>query len=491
MNESRTEEGSASSFPAAEPDARPVILPEPRTEPSPQSDPVATRRSQEQFAEEPVTGPSTLAVAATMTTATVGGGVVAAVEAYGPTAVIVGTVVTGLTAGGAVVISKARRKRAAGRSTTGTRRVAGTGSGRASRAGVSSSSRRNGQRAAGTHKGTLRGRRGTPSLSATPKKGAGGTAGVRGSRKARSLGTLLGRHGTGTRPARRNGRSTPSNRSGNRRSTASSGPGRGRSAGKGWLNTDKGGKATKPISPTKAARAARRALKRATRQQGKNDRGARGKASWRQRAWWLIAGFARLLGHGGKRAVGRLWRLLRRSHQADFHPPIPDVEPEQTAEPERAEEPTSPETSPPNRRRPVNPDGNRRRRPVDPRTGAPKMTYFQNLREAIEQDFSVLQARLTDPEGGHWTEVRDALEELALVYQELGSAGCGLGNNIIDKGGYTGAFGELMTALGMHTSTDGERCHEALNVVRTSQGELVDYAEGNGPGVFDQRANDS
>jgi hypothetical protein len=119
------------------------------------------------------------------------------------------------------------------------------------------------------------------------------------------------------------------------------------------------------------------------------------------------------------------------------------------------------------------------------------MTHFQNLREAVEQDFSVLQAHLMDPEGGHWTEVRDALEELALVYQELGNAGRGLGNTIIDKGGYTGAFGELMTALGLHTSTDGERCHEALNVVRASQGELVDYAEGNGPGVFDQRANES
>jgi hypothetical protein len=198
-----------------------------------------------------------------------------------------------------------------------------------------------------------------------------------------------------------------------------------------------------------------------------------------------------LFGRVGKRAVGKLWCVLWRSHHPDLDPSIPDVKPEQTVEPEHAEEPASPETPPPNRRRPVNPDGDRRPRPVDPSTGAPKMTYFQNLREAIEQDFSVLQARLTDPEGGHWTEVRDALEELALIYQELGSAGSGLGNSIIDKGGYTGAFGELLIEFGTHTSSDGERCHEALAVVRTSQGELVDYAEGDGPGVFDQRANES
>jgi hypothetical protein len=118
------------------------------------------------------------------------------------------------------------------------------------------------------------------------------------------------------------------------------------------------------------------------------------------------------------------------------------------------------------------------------------MTFFQNLREAIDADFSNMRNRFNDPKGGGWTDTKEGMRGLAEVFHALGAHARAFANETHDKGGYTGAYAELVHQLGAHSTKVGDECVEALNVIMRAHGELVEYAENAVDGRFDKSRNE-
>lgn len=118
------------------------------------------------------------------------------------------------------------------------------------------------------------------------------------------------------------------------------------------------------------------------------------------------------------------------------------------------------------------------------------MTFFQNLRESIDAEFTGMRNRFNEPNGGGWLDTKDAMRELAEIYHALGAQMRLFANDTHDKGGYTAAFAELVHQLGAHSTKTGDECVEALNVIMRAHGELVEYAENAVDGRFDRSRND-
>jgi hypothetical protein len=117
------------------------------------------------------------------------------------------------------------------------------------------------------------------------------------------------------------------------------------------------------------------------------------------------------------------------------------------------------------------------------------MSFFQNLREAVDSDFTSMRNTFNEPTGGTWTDTKEAMREIAEVYHALGAQMRLLANDTHDKGGYTAAFGEFVHQLGGHSTKVGDGSIEALSVLMNAHGELIEYAENDTAGRFDQSRN--
>lgn len=300
------------------------------------------------------------------------------------------------------------------------------------------------------------------------------TAKPKGTRKS-SLGKALGRKAN---PANTRGRG------------AGRGPGRG---GKGGRNRRSllGGRSLFGGGKNSSSSANGKGKGKNTKPKGKNKTKKRRRWKWFTGFTRKIAGAGRWGGKHMRRWGWWLWGPKLDPDQAD---------PDETTDPTQAGDENSEQGKKGKKRRKVDPDGrgpagdqgDSPSRPVSGPvyTGA-QMKFFQNLRDAIEADFVAMRNQFNEPTGGGWTDTKEAMQALAEVFNAIGSQGRNFANETHEKGGYTAAFAELVFQLSSHSTKVGDQCHEALNVIRRSHGELVDYAESGQDGRFDRsRQND-
>jgi hypothetical protein len=462
--------------------------------------------------EIPETGVSSLAVA---------GSTVGALGVFGATALGAATGPLGLAIGAGVVVAgvgagmlRARRAatdghRARGEGRRGrTRTGRGSGSRRRARVtGVGGTGKRASalRRAASARRGAAgaakrsAGRTGATKrpLGATPKRHVGTRTPTRGKSLAQTLGrSPAARKSTGRAPGR-GGKSLLSggkSGSGSRRKNTS-GPKNNRSkSGKG-SSKGTGGRIRSLLGGSNGPGRTKRSKGKDHRSKGKGSgsgrKDKRSKSRRTPRRWWRwIAGIGKYSG-GQLRRVG-WWLWGPKSKPA----PKPLIA-EDSAPAEPAKKPKKPKGAPR-----VDPDGETpRKRPTSsnpPRgistAGGSDMAnikddFFAGSRDALQADFARLRNVFQDVDRGGWSDTKDAMRSLAALFEQLGLSGRVFADDNDERGGYVGGFAEVVRELSGHSLGIGDRCHEALDVVRTGQKELVEYAEDGRGGRFDQSTN--